>query len=289
MRRLSTWSDRSTRPVSADDTPNADPVDEDLNRDGLLRVEVAGGGDGGGTATVDVASSKAGPATYDVTADDGTVSEQVIEQVHAGDDETALKFTYTAVETIEEGELKFTVPSGWSNPQADSSRTPGYTTAGPIGSIGSVTFSGASLNVPIYSLTTGETITIDYGEGDGGAVVPTSSGSYAFDIKIKGSETGSLKSISKAATVMVRPQASGRGTATIDTDGDVHAGDTGREVTITYTSVGQIVGGKLKVTVLMAMTGRMRRLQASMSPLVPRSTAVVRLLTSWKTMMISAA
>ena len=47
----------------------------------------------------------------------------------------------------------------------------------------------------------------------------------------------------------VRPQASGRGTAAVDTDGDVHAGDPGRTVTITYTSIGQIVGGRLKVTV----------------------------------------
>ena len=49
--------------------------------------------------------------------------------------------------------------------------------------------------------------------------------------------------------VTVRPQASGRGTAEVDTDGDVHSGDTGRTFTITYTSIGQIVGGSLKVTV----------------------------------------
>ena len=35
----------------------------------------------------------------------------------------------------------------------------------------------------------------------------------------------------------------------IETGGDVHAGDEGTEVTITYTAIGQIVGGKLKVTV----------------------------------------
>ena len=35
----------------------------------------------------------------------------------------------------------------------------------------------------------------------------------------------------------------------VDTDGDVYAGDTAREITVTYTAIGQIVGGSLKVTV----------------------------------------
>ena len=52
----------------------------------------------------------------------------------------------------------------------------------------------------------------------------------------------SYLSISEAPTVTVRPQASGRGTAAIDTDGDVYAGDTGRRITITYTAIGQISG-----------------------------------------------
>ena len=40
--------------------------------------------------------------------------------------------------------------------------------------------------------------------------------------------------------VVVRPQASGRGEIAIDTGGDVYAGDTGRSIKITYTSIGQI-------------------------------------------------
>ena len=231
------------------DTPEApNPV---ANNDGLLRVEVGGGGDGSGKATVEIAGSKAGPAQYDVTADDGTVSTQVIEQVHAGDDETHLRFVYIPIETIGDGELQFTVSAGWSAPQADSSRQAGFTNVTSTGSIGAVTFSGASLNVPIYSLDKGGTVTINYGTSDGGAVAPTRTGKSAFDIKIKGSEGGSLVSLSSGnmEQVTVRPQASGAGTASVDTDGDVHSGDTGRTITITYTSIGQIVGGRLKVTV----------------------------------------
>ena len=97
-------------------------------------------------------------------------------------------------------------------------------------------------------MTTGQTITIDYGAGDGGAVVPKTAGTSGFDIEIKGSETGQLKSV-KVEAVTVLSQASGRGTVAIDTDGDVHAGQTGRAFAITYTAEGQIVGGRLKVTV----------------------------------------
>ena len=219
--------------------------------DGLLRVEVTGGGDGSGKATVAIVSSKAGPAQYDTVADDGTVSTRISEEIHAGDDEAHLKFVYTPIETIGDGELQFTVPSGWSAPQADSSREPGFTDVGSDGSVGSVIFSGNSLNLPIYSLDKGGTVTINYGTQDGGAVVPTTSGETSFDIKIKGSETGSLVSLASGnmEQITIRPQASGRGTAEIDTDGDVHSGDTERTFTITYTAIGQIVGGSLKVTV----------------------------------------
>ena len=167
--------------VDALEAPN--PVD---NNDGLLRVEVGGGGDGSGKATVEIAASKTGPAQYEITADDGTVSTPIVERVHAGDDETHLRFVYTPIETIGDGELRFTVSAGWSHPQVDSSREPGFTDVDTTGSIGSVTFSGASLNVPIYSLDKGGTITINYGTSDGGAVVPTRLGRVRSTSRSKG-------------------------------------------------------------------------------------------------------
>ena len=215
---------------------------------------MGGGGDGSGKATVEIVNSKEGPEPYEMTADDGTVSTTVTEQVHAGDDETHLRFVYTPIETIGDGELRFTVSPGWSAPQADSSRMPGFTTVTSTGSIGAITFSGGSVNVPIYTLSKGattETITINYGTSDGGAVVPKTTGMSAFDIKVQGSASGSLVSLGSGnmEQVTVRPQASGRGTAMVDTDGNVYAGDTGRTFEITYTAIGQIQGGKLKVTV----------------------------------------
>ena len=106
--------------------------------------------------------------------------------------------------------------------------------------------------VPIYSLDKSGTITIDYGAGSGGAEAPDSVETSRFTFSIRGSDTelgGVLKPLAKAAGVIVRPQASGRGDVSIDTGGDVHAGQEGRTVTITYSPVGQIMGGRLKVTV----------------------------------------
>ena len=125
--------------------------------DGLLRVEVGGGGDGSGTVDFD---SPLAPNPvlrhYTVIADDGTPETQIIEQVHAGDDEVNLEFVYTPIETIGDGELQFTVPSGWTYPQADSSSEPGYTTVGPVVQSDPITFNGASLTVPIYRLDDGQ-------------------------------------------------------------------------------------------------------------------------------------
>ena len=48
----------------------------------------------------------------------------------------------------------------------------------------------------------------------------------------------------------IRPQATGKGTAAVEAGADkVYAGSTGNSFTITYTSVGQVVDGDLRITV----------------------------------------
>ena len=47
----------------------------------------------------------------------------------------------------------------------------------------------------------------------------------------------------------IRPQATGKGTASVAASGAVYAGSAGNSVTITYTAVGQVVDGDLKITV----------------------------------------
>ena len=87
------------------------PEPDDYN--GLLRVAVTGGGDGSGTVEVDIVDSEQGSGIYIVINDDGEEEEQDIPQLHAGDGASAyLRFTYTPIETIIDGELKFIRPFG---------------------------------------------------------------------------------------------------------------------------------------------------------------------------------
>ena len=106
-------------------------VREDYN--GFLRVAVTGGGDGGGTATVEIVASE---NTGKYMIDDEEVDTR---QLHAGDGaKTHLQFTYTPIETIIDGELKFSVPSSeWADPQTDSPSTTGFTQVSSGGRIGS--------------------------------------------------------------------------------------------------------------------------------------------------------
>ena len=175
-----------------------------------------------------------------------------IYQLHAGDaDKTAnLLFTYTPIETIIDGELKFSVPSGWADPQTDSPSTAGFTVINSGGRIGSPDSVGSSVTVPIYLVNRDDTITIDYGTDSGGVTPPTSMGTETFTIAVKGSETGRLKPVLRGdSSVDIRPQATGKGTATVAAGGTLYAGSTGNTITITYTAAGQVVDGDLKITV----------------------------------------
>ena len=228
-----------------DDT---DPGPDDYN--GFLRIAVTGGGDGGGTATFEIVASQSGDEDYEV---DGETIKML--QLHAGDAEKSanIRFTYTPIESIiTDGELKFTVPSGWNNPQTDSPSTAGFTVVSSSGGTRLPPVpDGNSITVPLVLITRDNPITIDYGAESGGVTPPTSVGPETFTIQIKGSaDPGSrLKPIARQPIVYIRPQATGRGTASVAASGTLYAGSTGNSVTITYTSVGQVVDGDLKITV----------------------------------------
>ena len=92
---------------------------------GQLRVDVTGGDDGTGTATVDIVKSKKGDVEY--TDQNGVNLTDPEMRVHAADDGTYIKFVYTPTETIENGALRFTVPDGWSEPQGSNPGAAGFT------------------------------------------------------------------------------------------------------------------------------------------------------------------
>ena len=171
--------------------------------------------------------------------------------VRAADDSVQLVFIYTPTQTIQDGELKFTVPGGWSAPQTDNIGLKGYTEVGGAG-LGSESTTGQSLTVPIFLLEKDQTIKITYGaSGDatGRVNASTATGSAAFKFAVKGHEKGNLVPIAPV-TLTVGPQASGKGKALITPMGDtLHAGDADREIKVVYTAAGQMVAGQVQLDI----------------------------------------
>ncbi len=197
---------------------------------GVLQIQVGGAVDGTGTATVEPREVRAAEAVR-------------------------LVFTYNPGQTIEDGALRFTVPTGWSKPEVDDAGSPGYTEFEGLG-LGTATDNGrSSVTVPIYTLDRSNTITITYGATDTGrAIASAATGTDTFRIEVKGHEGGSLKAIRRQPTVTVRGQASGEGKAVLTVrpvsgDTALYAGDTRRQITIIYTAAGQIVSGRARFTI----------------------------------------
>ena len=223
--------------------------------DGALRIKVVSAADGTGTAQVEIRDSSSPTGKYGIDAAGETDADAVTQQVHAGDDSIWLLFTYIPGETIRDGELRFTVPTGWTIPQEDDQGEAGYTYFNEVGgaSIGSPDIPGDSrtITVEIIEMTKNDAIEIHYGwrsVRDGGAEAPKVAETGTFGFQIKGSEDGSPDSLrSGSPTVKVREAASGSGTAEIS---PLSAGAADMEtITITYTAVGEIEDGALRLEV----------------------------------------
>ena len=205
--------------------------------DGKLRLDVTAAAGGTGTATVDKAEVRAAvPVT--------------------------LTFEYKSSQTINDGELKFTAPGGWTPPQRDDPALPGYTDVTGIGLGDAVDDDNMSVTVPITAINKGSMITITYGVGD--SAMATTVGEKPFTITIRGTEDGDSQGISDQPVVLVESQASGKGTAvasvTADADGfiDLYAGEKSRKIVVVYTETGAMVAGQVKLK-LPALTDGTRR------------------------------
>ena len=134
-----------------------------------LTIDVRGAASGSGTATVSIEKSKSGEVVYDTA----TGAEH---RIFAGDDKTYLLFTYTAEQSIAEGELEFIVPMGWTVPQQEDTNQPGYTYLEQGSAL--VTeeeYNGQSITATIQ-MEAGDAIKIHYGwyaTENGGAVAPS--------------------------------------------------------------------------------------------------------------------
>ena len=236
------YHDTNNQPLESG-TDDTDGVD--MN-DGLIRLEVVAGAGGTGEATLaDIVQSDEGLREYLNEAGDALES---VRKVHAGDTGIYLVFKYTPVETIEDGALRFTVPSDWSMPQEESSNQAGYTTvAGYIPE-----FNNRTITIPIVQLASGSSIEIHYGSGSLGAEAPKVKKTSEFLFAVKGT-AGTFSNIG-AVEVDVRSQASGRGSASIAAT-NATAGAPDGSITITYDPIGQISNGRIKLTVDEKLTG----------------------------------
>ena len=177
--------------------------------DGALKIDVQSGADGSGIAEVDIVSTSVGPLRYDG-------GDEAL-QIHAADD-VQLKFTYTADQRIQSGQLKLTIPTadGWIKPQDLTTGNKGYTRVeAPAGATQHPTLGTSTVTVDIIDLAPDELIEIHYGAGSSTVGAPSSIGLSPFKMSIKGSETGRRPGFldTDPLTINVRSQASGAGTA----------------------------------------------------------------------------
>ena len=148
-----------------------------------LTIEVKGAASGSGVAAVSVVKNKAGEA-------DG--------QINAGDDKTYLMFTYTAQQSIAEGELEFTVPMGWTAPQQEDTNRPGYTYLEEGNALVSEEEYNGQVVTATIAMDAGNVIKIHYGwyaTENGGAHAPDTAGTSVFGVKFDGSAVAMQPSV----------------------------------------------------------------------------------------------
>ena len=201
---------------------------------GVLKVEVAAtaADDGKGTATVDKTTVRAG-------------------------DREKLTFIYTSAQAIQNGELRLTVPSGWDKPNLSDTATAGYTVVDGSGlGTANVPEGKRYVTVPLVSIVKDDEITIEYGASDEGKVqVPTAIDSNSpFVFAVRGTSEGQLLPLAAGpVNVKIERQASGKAKSAkveiTDDQDDLHAGQMGREITVTYTALAEMLQGGVRLTI----------------------------------------
>lgn len=156
-----------------------------------LTIDVKGAASGSGTATVSIEKNKSGEVVYD----SATGAEQ---RIFAGDDKTYLLFTYTAEQSIAEGELEFIVPMGWTAPQQGDTNQAGYTYIEQGNALVSDEgYNGQSVTATVQ-MERGDAVKVHYGwyaGENGGAHAPSAAGTYVFEVKFDDTAIDSSPSV----------------------------------------------------------------------------------------------
>jgi len=156
-----------------------------------LTIDVKGAASGSGTATVMIMNNKSGEVVYDTA----TGAER---RIFAGDDMTYLLFTYTAEQSIAEGELEFIVPMGWTVPQQEDTNQAGYTYIEQGNALVSdEEYTGQSVTATVQ-MERGDAVKIHYGwyaSEDGGAHAPDMAGTSVFQVNFDDASVDSPPSV----------------------------------------------------------------------------------------------
>jgi len=165
-----------------------------------------------------------------------------------------LRFTFTAIGAMDGGALRFTVPSGWTEPQGSDGVAGWASVGGTASTLGTPEFSAASVVVPITTMAATQTIIVNYGDTDGagaaaGAVVTPVAGDSEFSIETRSTADGTFTALADAdTTVTVTNAVAGSGSHDLTDGVSLAAGSTANEITIVYTAVGTMDGGRVSLT-----------------------------------------
>ncbi|HWR60900.1 MAG TPA: FG-GAP-like repeat-containing protein [Clostridia bacterium] len=170
------------------------------NTSGIAAVSVQLKDNGGGTDT-----SSAHTFIIKVCARSGSGEIALSQHTFtAGKTSSTITFTYTAASGgMEDGKLTIEVPDGWSSLSTVPTAN-GYTTV----STGIVSISGRTLLISDITVSSGDTISVTYGDKNGGgpgATAPTVKGLYEWTVKSAAMADGSLSSLVNSPKISVLP------------------------------------------------------------------------------------
>jgi hypothetical protein len=112
---------------------------------------------------------------------------------------------FTAAEPMQNGQLRVTIPTGWTAPQSTGSTTAGYVTVSTNQPAGNplLAVGGQVVTIAVDTLSTGNTITLVYGDDAGGAsaraTAATLVGSYTFLVSSDPTGTSPVPIVSSPA------------------------------------------------------------------------------------------
>ncbi len=157
----------------------------------------------------------------------------------------AIAFTYTAATGgLTHGQLKLTVPAGWTPPNAD-----GFAAGGSNAMCGDFmpVMVGQTMTINDVTLADGATCTINYGiTGFGTVTSPSSPGVGTFTLQEKSGSGGSLAAIALSPSIIVGDDGTGTITGSLPT---TLAASTGNTVVLTYTAEATMSAGALAIAV----------------------------------------